>query len=198
MTVSAVVPVRSFDGLTRLAHVIDDEARTGLMLRLVEHTISMIHRAGFPVSIVSSDPAVTAWGAAHVEHLVPEPSVGGLDGAALAGVSTAPGPWIVVHADLPALTSKDVAVAARLAGSTTVIAPSRDGGTSLIGSNVGPQSFSYGPGSFRRHLSATRGRATILVRPGLALDLDHPWDLIALGRLGYVFGETAEADSRDL
>lgn len=198
MTVSAVVPIRSFDGLTRLAHVLDNEARTGLMLRLAERTISMIHRAGLSVSIVSSDPAVTAWGAAHVEHVVPEPSVGGLDAAALAGVSTVPGPWIVVHADLPTLTSEDVAVAARLANCTTVIAPSRDGGTSLIGSNVGPQSFSYGPGSFRRHLSATCGRATILVRLGLALDLDRPWDLTALDRLGHVFGETAEIAPRDL
>ena len=198
MTVTAVVPIRSFDGLTRLAHVLDHGARTGLMLRLAEHTTGMIHRAGLPVSIVSSDPAVTAWGAAHVEQVVPEPSSGGLDAAALAGVSTVPGPWIVVHADLPALTCDDVAVAARLARSTTVIAPSRDGGTSLIGSNVGPQSFSYGPGSFRRHLSATRGQATILVRPGLALDLDRPWDLAALERLGRVFGEAAETTPRDL
>lgn len=156
------------------------------MLRLAEHTVGAIHRAGLPVLVVSSDPAVTAWSAAHVEEIVPEPSAGGLDAAALAGVSAAPGPWMVVHADLPALTSEDVAVAAQFAAHTTVIAPSRDGGTSLIGGKGGPRSFSYGPGSFRRHLSATRGQAIILVRRGLALDVDRPWDLTALDRLGYV------------
>ena len=198
MTVSAVVPIRSFDGLTRLAHVLDDEARTGLMFRLVEHTVRVIHRAGLPVSVVSSDPVVTAWSAAHVEQVVPEPSVGGLDAAALAGVSAVPEPWMVVHADLPSLISEDVAVAALLADRTTVIAPSRDGGTSLIGSNGEPRPFRYGPGSFRRHLSAACGQATILVRPGLALDLDRPWDLISLHRLGYLFGKAAEAEPRDL
>jgi len=156
------------------------------MLRLAEHTVGVIHRAGLRVLVVSSDSAVTAWSAAHVEEIVPEPSAGGLDAAALAGISAARGPWMVVHADLPALTSEDVAVAAQFAARTTVIAPSRDGGTSLIGGNGGPQSFSYGPGSFRRHLSAARGQAIILVRRGLALDLDRPWDLTALDRLGHM------------
>jgi 2-phospho-L-lactate guanylyltransferase len=198
VTVSAVVPIRSFGGLTRLAHVLDDEARTGLMLRLAEHTVGAILGAGLHAVVVSSDSAVTAWGAAHAERIVPEPSVGGLDAAALAGVSAVPGPWMVVHADLPALTVGDMVAAAQLADRTTVIAPSRDGGTSLIGSNGDPQPFRYGPGSFRRHLSATRGQATILVRRGLALDLDRPWDLAALHRLGYLFGETAESEPRDL
>lgn len=198
MTVAAVVPIRSFAGLTRLAHVLDDEARTVMMLRLAEHTVDVIHRARLPVSVVSSDPAVTAWGATHAEQVVPEPLAGGLDAAALAGVSAVPKPWVVVHADLPALKVEDIVAAARLADRTTVIAPSRDGGTSLIGSNGDPPPFCYGPGSFRRHLSAVRGQATILLRQGLALDVDRPWDLNALHRLGYLPGQTPEAEPRDL
>ena len=128
MTVSAVVPIRSFDGLTRLARVLDDEARTALMLRLAEHTVRAIHSAGLHAVVVSSDSAVTAWGATHAQRVMPEPPVGGLDAAALAGVSAAPGPWMVVHADLPALTVGDIVAAAQLADRTTVIAPSRDGG----------------------------------------------------------------------
>lgn len=186
MTVSAVVPLRSFDGLTRLAHVLDVDARTDLMLRLAENTITVIHQAGLPVSIVSSDAAVTRWGAAHAERVVPEPPAGGLNAAALAGVSAVPRPWIVVHADLPAVKVDDIAAAARLADWTTVIAPSRDGGTSLLGSNGDPPPFCYGPGSYRRHLSVVRGVAITLLRRGLALDLDRPWDLTALHRLGYL------------
>ena len=198
MTVTAVVPIRSFDGLTRLAHVLDDEARTGLMLRLVEHTVSVIHRARLPVLIVSSNPTVATWGDAHADQVVEEPLAGGLDAAALAGVSAAAGPWMVVHADLPALTVGDIVAAARSVVRSTVIAPSRDGGTSLIGSEGDPPQFRYGPGSFHRHLSVVRGQATILVRPGLALDLDRPWDLTALHHLGYLSGDTAQAEPRDL
>jgi 2-phospho-L-lactate guanylyltransferase len=156
------------------------------MLRLAANTIDVIHRAGLPVTIVSSDPAVTRWGAAHAEQVVPEPSAGGLNAAALAGVSAVPHPWIVVHADLPALGVEDIAAAARLAHWTMVIAPSRDGGTSLLGSNGDPPPFCYGPGSYRRHLSVVRGEAITLFRRGLALDLDRPWDLTALRRLGYL------------
>lgn len=193
MTASAIVPVRSFDGLTRLAHVLDAGARAELMLRLTERTVDVIHRAMLPVSIVSSDPRVMAWGAAHADRVVPEPPAGGLNAAALAGVSTIRGAWMVVHADLPVVRVEDIVAAARLADRTTVIAPSRDGGTSLIGGSGEPPPFRYGPGSFHRHLSAFRGRAIVLVRAGLALDLDRPWDLTALHRLGCLPDGTAEA-----
>jgi 2-phospho-L-lactate guanylyltransferase len=121
-----------------------------------------------------------------------------LNAAALAGVSAVPRPWIIVHADLPALRVEDIAGAARLAEWTTVIAPSRDGGTSLLGSNGDPPPFCYGPGSYRRHLHAVRGQAITLLRPGLALDLDRPWDLAALHRLGYLPGEIQAAQPPDL
>lgn len=159
------------------------------MRRLAEHTLGAIDRAGVPALIVSSDPEVTAWGTANAVRVVAEPLEGGLDAAALAGVAAVSGSWMVVHADLPALATADVVVAAQLADRGAVIAPSRDGGTSLIGSNEDPIPFSYGPGSFRRHLSASRGETTILLRRGLALDLDRPWDLAALHRLGYLPGE---------
>ena len=128
------------------------------------------------------------WGAAHAEQVVPEPPEGGLNAAAHAGVAAVSGSWMVVHADLPTLGVEDIIAAEQLASRTMMIAPSRDGGTSLIGSSGCPQPFRYGPGSFRRHLSAARGQATILLRPGLALDLDRPWDLTALHRLGYLPG----------
>ncbi|HZD03689.1 MAG TPA: hypothetical protein VE173_02190, partial [Longimicrobiales bacterium] len=47
----------------------------------------------------------------------------------------------------------------------------------LIGGH-GPTSFSYGPGSFRRHLPRLP-RPRVIVRLGLALDLDGPIDLEA-------------------
>ena len=90
------------------------------MLRLAEHTVGAILSAGLHAAVVSSDSAVTAWGAAHAVQVVPEPPVGGLDAAALAGASAVPGPWMVVHADLPTLTVEDMVAAAQLADRTTV------------------------------------------------------------------------------
>lgn len=186
MTVTAIVPIRSFAGLTRLSRALDEDARARLMQQLAAHTVSAVHGAGLQTLIVSNDPGVTSWGEARGHKVIPDPDGDGLNGAAVAGVEAVAGPWMILHADLPAIGADDIRAGARLVERGCVLAPSHDGGTSLIGSTGPGFPFRYGPGSFRRHLSAIRGEATILIRPGLALDLDHPWDLEALTRLGHL------------
>ena len=61
-----------------------------------------------------------------------------------------------------------------------VIAPSHDGGTSALGA-TGHLDFHYGVGSFHRHLRQAP-RAAVIVRPGLAFDLDTVDDLDAVLR----------------
>jgi len=186
MTVAAVVPIRSFTGLTRLSRVLNERARALLMSHMATHTVSAVRRAGLRVFIVSNDSDVVLWSQALGCITISEPADGGLNGAAAAGVEAVDGPWMVLHADLPAIDTDDVRAASQLMDRGTVLAPSHDGGTSLIGSTAKAFPFQYGPGSFRRHLAAINGDATILTRPGLALDLDHPWDLNAFRRLGYL------------
>ena len=113
--------------------------------------------------------------------MIGEPSNGGLDGAAGAVVAASRRSWAVLHADLPLLRPEDL-VAVWEADAPAVLAPSRDGGTSLF-CGSGPMRFSYGPGSFPRHL-ARAPDAAIVSRPGLALDLDTPADLATLLALG--------------
>jgi len=185
-SVSAVVPIRSFDGLTRLSSVLADVERVELMRRLATHTINTTRDAAIHTLVVSSDREVAAWAAEHGISVVSETPSGGLDAAARAGVAIVDGPWIVLHADLPVLSTQDVAAATQCASRGVVLAPSHDGGTCLIGGTAAEFPFSYGPGSFRRHWSAIRGQAAVLVRAGLALDLDRPWDLAALERLGHL------------
>lgn len=184
--VSAVVPIRSFDGLTRLAPLLTAAERAALMRRLAIHTLDTIRQAGIRAIVISGDPEVATWGTDHADSVITESRSGGLNAAARTGIAAIDGPWIVVHADLPALSARDVINSVHYARRGFVLAPSHDGGTSLVGGTGDPFPFSYGPGSFRRHLSATRGRATILIRPGFALDLDRPWDLEALTALGYL------------
>lgn len=182
-TPTAVIPVRSFHGLSRLAGALETDDRIALMQRLVEHTTSTARIAGLRPLIVTNDARVTTW-AGHAGVKVAAEGTGGLNAAAAAGVAAAADDaWLVVHADLPLITPSDIAAAIDLLDRGIVLAPSHDGGTSLIGGTGAAFPFAYGPGSFRRHLSAVDGAASILVRRGLALDLDRPWDLGALGRL---------------
>ena len=64
----------------------------------------------------------------------------------------------------------------------TVLVPSSDGGTTVLGS-TGPFAFSYGPGSFHRHL-ALRPDATVRIDPALMVDVDTIAHLDALTTLG--------------
>ena len=173
--------------MTRLAADTTADDRRALGLELADRVIGAARGAGLEVIIVTADAAVRGWASGASVRVVAEPPSGGLDHAAATGVASASsGPWIVVHSDLPAITPDDLVVAAEHAERGIVLAPSHDGGTPLVGAAGGSFPFRYGPGSYRRHLAAVRGRASILIRPGLALDLDRPWDLDALVGLGHL------------
>lgn len=185
----ALIPIRSFDGMTRLSGRLGSEDRRRLARDLAGRTIRAALEANARVSVITADAEVDRWALASGVECINESTSHGLDAAAAAGVAEAgDDPWLVVHADLPAINANDVRAAARSVGARWVLAPSHDGGTSLIGGTGRGFPFRYGPGSFRRHLAAVRGDATILIRPGLALDLDRPWDLTALQQLGHIPG----------
>jgi 2-phospho-L-lactate guanylyltransferase (CobY/MobA/RfbA family) len=61
------------------------------------------------------------------------------------------------------------------------IAPSADGGTTALAGS-GPAVFTYGPGSFRRHLGRFP-EAGIVIRTGLLHDVDSYSDLAAARRV---------------
>lgn len=186
-TVGALIPIRSFDGMTRLSGRLGSEDRRRLVRELADRTIRAALDADTCVSVITADVEVGRWALGRRVDVIEEPAQRGLDAAAAMGVEKiGVGPWMVLHADLPAVSADDVRAAVSSIGSGYVLAPSHDGGTSLIGGTGVDFPFRYGPGSFCRHLSAIRGDATILIRPGLALDLDRPWDLEALRRLGYL------------
>jgi len=195
MTFTAVMPLRSFGGLTRLAGALPADRRTTLMLRLAGRTAGALRGAGGDVVVVTGDSAVREWASQQSFRVVNEPEPTGLDAAAAAGLDAVRGPWMVVHADLPLITGEDVAAAQRaLASEGHVLAPSHDGGTSLVGGSSPAFPFAYGVGSFRRHLAAAPA-ATVLIRRGLALDLDRVSDLRALRALG---GPSSPIEERNL
>ncbi|MEX1005629.1 MAG: 2-phospho-L-lactate guanylyltransferase [Acidimicrobiia bacterium] len=180
------IPVKPFDAAKRrLADVLDPEARARLGRRLAERTVQAVAECGAHPLVLSADEAVTNWAQAFgVDVHLDEGS--SLDAAARAAVSRirrSAGTWAILHADLPIITAADLTDAvALLRSGRSVIGPSSDGGTSLLGSASDGFAFSYGKGSFHRHL---RGLAssdpTIVIARGLLLDLDTPDDLRAAG-----------------
>lgn len=130
--------------------------------------------------IVTADADVAFWATGQGFPSIPDPGQG-LDAAAASGVEWAmmsQSRWIVLHADLPLLTTDDLAALAATRGD--VIAPSADGGTSAI-SATHPLEFGYGPGSFHRHLSRLDS-PVIVSRIGLLHDVDSPADLRSVQR----------------
>ncbi len=177
------LPIRSFrDAYRRLAGTLDSQRRASLARALASHTASAVREAGLLPLIVSSAPDVQEWAADRGYEVRSDPPGGGLNAAAREIVRLAGDrPWLILHSDLPCLTSGEVATALEtLRAGRPVLAHSYDGGTSALGGR-GQFPFAYGVASFHRHLIA--GPApTVISSLGFQLDIDHPADLFVAAR----------------
>ena len=179
----AAIPLRDFESAkSRLADELPPEHRARVAAAVAGRVAEACAGAGWKVVVVSSAPDVTEWCRARRLEILPDPGAG-LDAAATAAISGVAGPWMVVHGDLPLITPTDLdGIAAAARRGSVVLAPSRDGGTNLIAATGGFR-FAYGPGSFARHVAAAAQRTPlIVVRTGLAVELDTPADLAATVR----------------
>ena len=172
------IPIRGFAvAKQRLEHDLDATARVDLATGLAAHTVAISRTAGVIPIIVSSSSSVRSWAAMHDLARLDEPSQGGLNGAANTAVEHAGNdPWVILHSDLPLLTPFELRLLYDANDADRpVVAPSYDGGTSAI-AGYGSFRFSYGPGSFQRHIS---NRPRVVTSLGFLLDIDRPDDLIA-------------------
>lgn len=189
------VPVKPFGvAKARLAPELDPATRSRLGKAIAVHTVETVQTTGAGALVVSPDPDVLTWasglGIAALDERNGQEH--GLDGAARA-VATAASErglrWAIVHADLPLVTTGDVE--ALLGAGPEAIAPSYSGGTTAITGFGTDFPFSFGVSSFHRHLAAAPG-AAVVIRPGLALDLD------TLADLHHALGQEAGAWLREL
>jgi 2-phospho-L-lactate guanylyltransferase (CobY/MobA/RfbA family) len=127
---------------------------------------------------VTADREVAEWAANNGFPSVAERRPG-LDQAARAGAEWARASnssHIVIHADLPLLSAVELTQFSDIGQSgVEVIAPSADGGTSAISAKT-PIEYSYGPGSFHRHLRQMNN-PVVVATMGFLHDLDSPKDL---------------------
>jgi 2-phospho-L-lactate guanylyltransferase len=175
----AAIPIRSFRlGKERLADVLGPEARQYLGRMLAERIVAAVGAAGWQALVVSADTEVESWAIGMGARFARDPGEG-LDGAARVGMTAAVEQgrrWLVIHSDLPLLEPADLAVVdSQLGLHRDLIAPSSDGGTTLLAAG-GEIEFAYGPGSFHRHLPRLLDPG-VVTATGLLHDLDTPTDL---------------------
>ena len=178
-----LVPVKAFgQAKRRLDPAMSGPARAMLAQAMADQVLAAA--SPLPVAVVCDDNEVAAWARAHGALVVWEPGRG-LNGAVEAGIDRLRSNGVeqvtVAHADLPRAAA--LASVGDAPGITLV--PDRFGnGTNVI---VVPADagfrFSYGPGSFARHLSEGERSGLpvrVLDRPDLAWDVDEPADLIPI------------------
>ena len=181
-----LVPLKSFaQAKARLASSLDEQARVILIKRFA--TRVLLAAGALPAFIVCDDGGVADWSIRHGALALYVPGLG-LNGAVTAGVEllgTLGFDLVVVaHADLPFVEGLD-----RFGsdGEVTIAPDRRDDGTNVIAMPIGaPFHFSYGPGSFSRHVREAErlGLPYRIVRDRrFATDVDVPDDLAELGQI---------------
>lgn len=191
---SALVPVKPLtEALGRLSHVLDGPRRRALQAAMLADVLDACTHASHveETFVVTNDPGAarvaSTFGARVVNDHVPprgvNPAVAlGVDHLARIGTETV----LVLMADLPQVTSTaldDLVVASR--GWAVTLAPSSNGtGTNAMVVRP-PQAIAaqMGLGSLARHQAAARlvgVSCQTVSTPALAVDVDHPDDLLAV------------------
>jgi 2-phospho-L-lactate guanylyltransferase len=179
---AVLVPVKSFAAAKqRLGAALAEDERLALVRSMAERVLRAA--SPLPTAVVCDDAEVADWARRHGALVVWEPGRGlngaveaGVDRLATLGVETV----TVVHADLP--LARAFGTLDSFDGVTLV--PDRfEDGTNLIRlpARCG-FTFSYGPGSFQRHLQEGERLGLgvrVVHRPDLAFDVDWPADLPA-------------------
>lgn len=185
MTTWALIPIKARGaGKTRLAAVLSDGERDGLVEAMLAHVVSV---AGSIVRTIVVGPA-RGGVAANLERI--EDSAGGLNAAldhALAQVAArhdAPSRLIVIPADLPCLTADEIERLAQIPFGCLGIAPDRHGrgtnGLSLPLPAATGFRFHFGTDSAALHCAEAKMlglNAVTITAPGLEKDIDEPGDL---------------------
>ena len=180
---AVLVPVKAFrEAKLRLAPALSPPERQELARTMATRVVRSA--AGLPVSVVCDDTEVADWARSLGALVIWEPGRG-LNGAVQEGVRRLADKGVrsvvVAAGDLPLAT--DLRWVPEFEGITLVPDRRRDGTNVICVPTGSGFSFSYGPGSFARHLEEA-GRVGQPVRvvnsSPLAWDVDLPEDLAGM------------------
>lgn len=194
MNLWLVAPVKPLgQGKRRLAPVLTPAARAALVQRLLDHVLTTARASPLLAGmiVVSRDPTVLQLAADLGAHALVERGAGlnhSLDQARAAALGFGATGLLVLPADLPLLSPADLDTLCdlALAGAQVVIAPSRDGGTNgLLLTPPDCIPFAFGRHSAARHRRLARAAGltcAVYHSDTLAVDIDRPEDLVAVGQ----------------
>lgn len=184
---AVLVPVKAFgEAKRRLSSALAPADRVALTRRLAAGVVAAA--SPLPVAVVCDDREVAGWARALAALVIWEPGRG-LNGAVAEGVAhlgaRGLATVVVAHGDLARPVGLPALLDGHPRGGVTLVPDGRDDGTNvaIVPAGAGFR-FSYGPGSFSRHLdeAARVGLALRVVRDGdLSLDIDLPSDLPLTG-----------------
>jgi 2-phospho-L-lactate guanylyltransferase len=198
--IAAIVPAKALDQAKgRLAELLSEDERRQLALAMLEDVVGALRRVDTidSIHVVSPDPEVLEKGQELGATTVEEPAaVRGLNQAiahALSTIDPPPDAVLTVLADVPAVTSDEIAsVIAEAPERGVVICPSSAKGTSAL--LLRPPAvipFRFGELSFQAHkrqAAALRIPTRVIHIESLEHDIDEPDDLRWLIERG---GDTA-------
>ena len=178
--VAVLIPVKAFaEAKHRLAPALGAAERADLARDMATHVVQSA--SPLPVAVVCDDSEVREWARTMGAEVVWRPGTG-LNGAVHSGVDHLRDAGfdrvIVAHGDLPRAGS--LAPLGDWPG-ITLVPDRRNDGTNVISMPSDcPFEFSYGRGSFARHLDEAQrlGHSLRILRdPSFGLDIDLPDDL---------------------
>lgn len=176
MSWTAVVPIKvTTERKSRLAGNLSPEARIRLSETLLSHTLNVLQQTpGIGRIVLLSQKPRDGWTGQWVAD-----QGRGLNEELRHVAELYCENLLILHADLPAVSSDDIAALIERGARGIAIAPDRHAtGTNAIALARAEQfPFAFGPYSFARHQALAGGQAQIVTRPGLALDIDTPEDL---------------------
>jgi 2-phospho-L-lactate guanylyltransferase len=189
----AVVPIKEFSGAKqRLAPRLSPRQRQSLAAIMVEdvlHTLAAVPQlAG--IVVVTVDPLARSlaerYGARVVTDGARDGHTGAVTSAARLLAQERRDGMITLPGDIPRIQASEVtaALAAHKSAPAFTIVPAHDefGSNAIICSPPDAVPFRFGEDSFFPHLDAARRCAiepSIVHQPGIAMDIDHPADLVA-------------------
>ncbi len=189
----ALVPVKNLqDAKQRLASVLSAGERHELFRAMLEDLLSVLSdsRGLAGVVLVTRDEEAAALAARYGAQVLEEEENRGHTAASSFGARTlaaegVPG-MLQLPADIPLVTPEDIDALLQIHGSAPAVtlAPSRDqrGSNAVACSPPDVMRLRFGDDSYFPHLQRTRALGIepgIVHRPGLALDVDTPDDLLA-------------------
>jgi 2-phospho-L-lactate guanylyltransferase len=194
LQVHAAVPVKTLhQAKSRLSSVLSPAERRMLVLAMLRAVVSTCCQAAPRIQtvwVVGKDAAVLEFAAQYGARALYDPTNdmnAALSLAAAAAVQSGAEALLVLPADVPLLTTADIAALLdplqdAAPAPACVLAPDQAvSGTNALALTLPPPlPFLFGPGSFARHLEAAQRHSLqthVYTSPTLALDIDTPADL---------------------